>query len=345
VKYADAVERAMYNGYPAPKSPDGMMVGYMHSPNQLVASEWSQPHDNDGDLDWWASRQHYSTAHEPLCCNANGPRGLPFFVESMVARSGQGLVVTYYGPCRVETALGDAGRVRLVLDTAYPFEDEVRITVVPERAGTFPLTLRIPGWCASATLELNGAAAEIEPKPGTYAVVERRWTRGDKLTLRFDNRVRLVWRKRPEFRIRERCAAVERGPLVYSLPVAEDWRPFEPPAHGPGRDIKACRLFPKHDAAWNYALLIDDKDPGRSLLLKKDALALGAPPWGPEAPIALEVKARRVLNWRMEGDPEHPRTPGFPFSPMQLSDKVETVRLVPFGCTRLRMTYLPVLPS
>ena len=45
VKYADAVERAMFNGYPAPKHPDGMALGYMHSPNQLVATEWSQPHD------------------------------------------------------------------------------------------------------------------------------------------------------------------------------------------------------------------------------------------------------------------------------------------------------------
>lgn len=343
VKYADAVERAMYNGYPAPKSPDGMTVGYMHSPNQLIASEWSGPHDNDGDQDWWASRQHYSTAHEPLCCNANGPRGLPFFIEAMAARTGQGLVVTYYGPCTVETALPQAGQVRLGIDTAYPFEDEVRISVDPEREGVFPLRLRIPGWCAGAAVEVNGKAEGIEARPGTFAVLDRRWTRGDRVVLRFDHRVRLVWRKRPEFRVRERCAAIERGPLVYSLPVAEDWRQFEPPAHGPGRDIKAYRLFPKQDAAWNYALLIDDKEPERSVVVTRNARALQRP-WAWEAPVALEVKARRVLNWRMEGDPEHPRTPGFPFSPMQLADQVETVRLVPFGCTRLRMTYLPVLP-
>jgi hypothetical protein len=45
----------------------------------------------------------------------------------------------------------------------------------------------------------------------------------------------------------------------------------------------------------------------------------------------------------MEGDAEHPKTPGFPFNPMKLSDEVETVTLVPYGATRLRMAFLPII--
>jgi hypothetical protein len=45
----------------------------------------------------------------------------------------------------------------------------------------------------------------------------------------------------------------------------------------------------------------------------------------------------------MEGDPQHPKTPGFPFNPMKLSDEVESVTLVPFGATRLRMAFLPII--
>ena len=45
----------------------------------------------------------------------------------------------------------------------------------------------------------------------------------------------------------------------------------------------------------------------------------------------------------MEGDPEHPMTPGFPFHPIKCSEQIETVTLVPFGTTRLRMTYLPII--
>jgi DUF1680 family protein len=341
-KYADAVERAMFNGYPAPKSPDGLAVGYMHSPNQLVASEWSQPHDNGGDVDWWASRQHYSTAHEPLCCNANGPRGIPFFIESMVLKSGNGLAVACYGPCKVTAKLPEAGQVTLTLDTEYPFEDEVRVIVDLERPASFPLQFRIPGWCTSAVVEVNGAGSGGAAQPGSYATIERIWNRGDKVTLRFVNAIRIAWRKKPEFGIRARCAVIERGPLVFSLPVEPDWRPFVPPAHGPGEDIKAFRLFPKK-SDWNYALILNSDHPESSLTLKKFPAVVGSRPWDSNPPIGLEVKARRVLNWRMEGEPEHPKTPGFPYNPMRLSDQIETVTLVPFGATRLRMTFLPII--
>ncbi len=153
VKYADAAERALYNAYPAAKSPDGLTVAYMHTPNQLVASEWSQPHAWTSP-DWCASRQHYHSAHEPLCCNVNGPRGIPFFVESMVVRAddpgGAGLAVVYYGPCQIATRLPGAGQVTVRVDTDYPFEDDVAITVTPEQPAEFTLRVRIPGWCSAA---------------------------------------------------------------------------------------------------------------------------------------------------------------------------------------------------
>ena len=344
-KYADATERDFFNGYPAAKSPDGNMVAYMHSPNQLVAAEWTAPHDNDGDLDWWASRQHYSSAHEPLCCNSNGPRGIPFYVESMLLRSEEGLAVAHYGPCQVSTKLPEVGRVTLQMDTAYPFEDEVRVKVEPEKPAPFTLRFRIPGWCVGATVEVNGVRSQPDPKPGTFLAIQRRWEPGDKVKLVFQNQVRLVWRRRPEFHIRVQCAAVERGPLVFALPVAEDWRTFTAPAHGPGQGVKDCRLFPKEGAVWNYALIVDRDHPERDLKLRKLPVPEDAQPWGPHPPVGLEVKARRVLNWLMEGDAEHPKTPGFPFNPMKLADEIETVTLVPFGATRLRMAFLPIIPA
>jgi len=231
------------------------------------------------------------------------------------------------------------------MDTAYPFEDEVRVKVEPERPAPFAMRFRIPGWCVAATVEVNGIRSQPDPKPGTFLTLQRRWEPGDKITLAFQNQVRLVWRRRPEFHIRVQCAAVERGPLVFALPVPEDWRSFVAPAHGPGQDIKSCRVFPKEGTVWNYALIIDHDNPDRSLSLRKLSVPDDAPPWGPHPPVGLEVKARRVLNWQMEGDPQHPKTPGFPFNPMKLSDEVETVTLIPYGATRLRMAFLPIITS
>ena len=343
-KYADAVERAVFNGFPAAKSPDGKMVAYMHTPNQLVATEWSQPHDNDGDVDWWSSRQHFSSAHEPLCCNSNGPRAIPFYVESMVLRSEGGLAVACYGPCKVSTTLPQLGHVTLQMDTAYPFEDEVRVKVDPEKPGPFALKFRIPGWCVAAKVEVNGKA-QPAPKPGTFVTLQRHWAPGDKVTLQFQNQVRLVWRRRPEFKIRVQCAAVERGPLVFALPVQEDWQSFVAPAHGPGQGIESCRVLVKEGAAWNYALVIDRDHPEQSLSLRKLEVPEGAQPFDTHPPIGLEVKARRVLNWKMEGDPEHLKTPAFPFNPMKLAEEVETLTLVPYGAARLRMAFLPIIAA
>lgn len=352
VKYADAVERVMFNDYPAPKSPDGWSLGYMHAPNQLVATEWSAPTMNNMDrqkgceLDRWAkSRHYYSTAHSPLCCNTNSPRGIPLFVESMVVGAEDGLSFLYYGPCSVSTSLPHAGALRIYVDTQYPFEDEARITLRPERAAIFPVQFRVPGWCVAASIEINGAKYEGPVNPGAFAVISRKWESGDRIVVKFVNTVRLKWGAKPEAGVRVQCAVVERGPLVYALRVPEQWLPFKAPDHGPGReeDIKSYRLLPENNAAWNYALMIDRDHPARDLELKQLEVPQNARPWDGSSPIGLSVKARRVLNWKMEGDPEHPMTPGFPFNPMELSEQIDTVTLVPFGTTRLRMTFLPII--
>jgi DUF1680 family protein len=347
VKYADAVERVMFNDYPAPKSPDGWSLGYMHTPNQLVATEWCQPTINNfRDLDMAGkSRHYYSTSHSPLCCNVNSPRGIPLFVESMVVGAKDGLSFLYYGPCTVSTSLPQAGALGISVDTQYPFEDEVRITLRPERAAVFPVQLRVPGWCVAASIEVNGAKYEGQVDPGTFAVISRKWESGDRVVVKFVNGVRLVWGPKPEAGVRVQCAAVERGPLVYALRVPEQWLPFKAPDHGPGKeeDIKSYRLLPENNAAWNYALMVDRDHLERDLELKQLEVPKDARPWDGSSPIGLSVKARRVLNWQMEGDPEHPMTPGFPFNPMKLSEQIETVTLLPFGTTRLRMTFLPIV--
>ena len=340
VKYADAAERAMLNAYPAAKSPDGMTVAYMHTPNQLVASEWSQPHGWTSP-DWCASRQHYHSAHEPLCCNSNGPRALAHFIESMVMRDDAGITVVYYGPCSVETSVPGAGTVALRMDTDYPFEDQVAITVAPKADAEFNLSLRIPGWCSAAIIEINGQAWTGAAVPGSFAHIYREWRAGDIVVLRFACPVRYERWERSEFHVRAAGVAVLRGPLTYALPIGEVWQRFEPPAHGPGQGVVAYRVLPAPDADWAWALVLKHDPPD----LNFERAALFAPPQSRPweyPPIGLRVKARRVLNWHMRGDPAHPETPLLPFNPVELADEEMTVTLVPFGCTHLRMTYLPV---
>ena len=164
VKYADAAERAFFNAYPAAKSTDGQLIAYLHAANQLVASEWTFPPWNDPDKGW--SSHFYSTAHDPMCCNANGPRAIPHFIGGMAMAEPGGLVVLHFGPCTIKADLPDAGQVELRQETAYPFEDHIRITVNEAPRNALSLGLRIPGWSASARIAINGVRWDGVANPG-----------------------------------------------------------------------------------------------------------------------------------------------------------------------------------
>ncbi len=65
-------------------------------------------------------------------------------------------------------------------------------------------------------------------------------------------------------------------------------------------------------------------------------------PWDRRnAPIGLKVQVRKVKNWQLEGDHLHPETPGIPYKPLDLSERISTMTLLPYGSTRLRLAYLP----
>jgi DUF1680 family protein len=199
----------------------------------------------------------------PVCCNSNGPRGLAYYIESMVMGAGTGLAVVYYGPCTVHTTLAGAGKVALAIDTNYPFEDTVAITVTPEHAAEFDLFFRVPGWCRGATLSINGEVWPQALMPGAYAHIQRRWQAGDRLILRFDYEIRFERWEPAEFGLRAGGVAVLRGLLTYALPVKESWQRFDPPACGPGKDVVAYRVLPDADAACNTAHALQSDAPGR----------------------------------------------------------------------------------
>ncbi len=338
VKYADAVERAFFNAYPAAKSPDGLLVAYLHAANQLVATEWNIPKANDHDEGW--SSHFFSTAHDPLCCNANGPRAIPHFISGMAVLDGDGLTLLHYGPCTMSVDLPEFGRVTLHQDTSYPFEDSVRIRIEEAPRDAFALGVRVPGWCSSLEITINGTAWRGKPVPGKIARMRRRWRPGDRVGLRFEVPIRLI--PHPETALRESGMAVQRGPLLYALPVSEDWQLYQATHAWARGEPLSYQLLLKRRSGWNVALSVAPDDPDASFTLVKRRVSGKANPWErAHAPIGLRTRVRRVKNWGPGGDRQHPETPGMPFKPMELAERTSTVTLLPYGSTRLRLTYLP----
>jgi DUF1680 family protein len=124
------------------------------------------------------------------CCSVNGPRGLGMLSEWAVMSGADGLRVNWYGPGSCETRVDDIP-VRLRWETHYPRSGTVLLRVQPERPAAFKLHLRIPGWCESARVEAGGKTI-TDARPGTYLVLDRRWSRDDAVRLEFDLPLRYV---------------------------------------------------------------------------------------------------------------------------------------------------------
>ncbi len=140
-RLADRIERAFFNAGPATVSRDFKSHVYMQSPNRMA--DKSLPA---------AGQFTYQTKHDPLCCTAAVNRILPNYVINMwMATRDNGLAAVCYGPCKVSALVADHVPVELVCKTNYPFNETIEITVKPAREATFPLMLRIPGWCKSTS--------------------------------------------------------------------------------------------------------------------------------------------------------------------------------------------------
>ena len=142
------------------------------------------------------------------CCSVNGPRGLGMISDWALMEDAGGLLVNYYGPGTMEAAVGKT-KVVLSQETEYPRAGKVRIAVRPSRPRRFALKLRIPYWSERSSVRVNGEAVD-GVEPGKYLTLERKWKRGDTVSLSLD--------MRPHFWSGEQeCAgkvSMYRGPIL-----------------------------------------------------------------------------------------------------------------------------------
>jgi len=184
-------------------------------------------------------------------------------------------------------------------------------------------------------VSVNGEPASRTVEPGTFFVLERTFANGDRVSLRLPMAVQVTdW---PNDGV-----GIERGPLVFSLPVSARTRTVTNyVARGKRRSTEAFPAFEYFPAgAWNYGLPI-----GQASDVEVITRPTAGYPWTVEAaPIRLRVKARRLEGWTLvpEGEAGAPATPGFPAR--RRPGRKQHVDLVPYGTTLLRVTVFPRLP-
>jgi hypothetical protein len=159
---------------------------------------------------------------------------------------------------------------------------------------------------------------------GDWVRVERTWHQTTTITLRLP--------MRPSVDRRHNGAvSIARGPLVYALKIAEEWRHLR--GELPHADWEVHPVTP-----WNYGLLLDPDRPEASLRFTRRPV--GERPFSPEgAPVLATVRGRRIPEWGLERNAAAPP----PTSPVTSDMPLEAVALIPYGCTNLRITEFPLL--
>lgn len=319
----DRLEKIAFNALPGTFTDSMWAHQYNQEANQVEVSLHSKPWTTDG-----PESNIYGLAPHFGCCTANFHQGWPKFTASLwmatpaSAESPHtaGLTATAYAPCEVHTTLGTTP-VSLVEETAYPFRGDIRIRVSPAHPLHFPLRLRIPAWAAGATLTVNGKP-EPAPQPGTFAALNRLWTAGDVVELTVPLQPRTV----PGF---NESVSIERGPLVFSLPIGGDWLKLRD--RGQPSD---WQVYPTTE--WNFALA---PTTAAASITVAEAPVSSVPFSADRAPVRLSLSARRLPSWRAEDGVADT----LPQSPVASSEPEQTLTLIPYGAARLRITSFPRL--
>jgi len=135
------------------------------------------------------------------------------------------------------TAEVAGGEATLSVETDYPWQGQVRVSVAAAPGGGWGLGVRVPEWARTAEATVNGERVEASAREG-WLSVSREWAVGDELVLELPLDVRFT-RADPRVDVNRGAVAIERGPLVYCLEAVDN----------PGQRLDDVILDPSSDAS------------------------------------------------------------------------------------------------
>ena len=199
-RYADVMERALYNGALSGISLHGDRFFYE---NRLAS--------RGGNERWiW---------HRCPCCPGNIARLVASVGEYVASTAPGELSLHLYAGSRLTASIGDIA-VELHQRTQFPWDGEVDIELRLDRECGFALRLRMPDWCPSATVTINGVVDADQTFDRGYLRIERTWRSGDRVNLSLIMPPRRL-SARPDLVQDLGRLAVQRGPFIYCVEEAD----------------------------------------------------------------------------------------------------------------------------
>lgn len=208
-KYIDELERVLYNSLLTAVSLKGDNYTYQNPLNADGHNRW----------EW----------HGCPCCPPMFLKITSEIPHYIYATSDDALYVNLF--IGNDADLNVAGHpVKVSQHTAYPYDGEVEISVDPQTAAKFAVKVRIPGWArgvenpdglytsdlsGAPVLKVNGKAVRYKVTDG-YATLERKWRRGDRITLSLPMQPRVITAHEKAAELAGQ-ACVASGPVIYAF--------------------------------------------------------------------------------------------------------------------------------
>lgn len=193
-KYADELERALYNG---------VLSGVSYAGNRYFYENPLASGKNRARWEW----------HGCPCCPPMFLKAMGELPSLIYAQGSGGIYTNLYIGSEANLDISET-KVSIKQVTNYPWDGRVRISPDLTHPAKFALNLRIPGWCENPTIRINGLLQSGWTKTLGYAVLDRVWKKGDCVDVSFPTAIERV-HSDPRVEADKGRVALRRGPLVY----------------------------------------------------------------------------------------------------------------------------------
>lgn len=189
-RFADILEQTLYNGVLSGFALDGTHFFYM---NPLL------------------SRGGYARQgwYEVACCPPNMMRTFSSVEQFIATTDEAGIQLHFYHSATVQTP-----RAALQIQTQYPWQGHIKITLTETDGAPLTLSLRVPGWATEATVTAKGQT--VKATPGSYIHLDHVWQPGDSIEMVLDMSPQLI-ESHPLIDYNRQSVALRRGPFIYCL--------------------------------------------------------------------------------------------------------------------------------
>lgn len=328
IQFAEYLERIAYNALPAQIKQDFSSRQYFQSANQVILTRHRHnfyEEDNHGGTDLC-----FGLLTGYPCCTCNMHQGWPKLIQNLFySTKNNGVAAFIYAPCHVEMLVSDSVPIRIAEKTDYPFDENVTFTISCPDGTEFPFQLRIPSWCSSAEIRLNNEKF-LSPAAGTMCIINREWDDGDQVKLILPMKISFS-------RWVENSVAVERGPLLYALRIFEEWTTKnDGDRFGEYEEVRP--LDP-----WNFGLVESVlEDPEHGFKVVKTGADILHPWSAKNTPLEIVTQGKIIPEWTLYNEMPGPLPQSLPQTYLKDVAPIE-ITLIPYGCTRLRITEFPII--